>query len=140
MEPAAGAFVGRIIDNKFGTVGRAPPGSEARIGEDGEIQLRGPHIMVGYNNLESATEEAFTEDGWLRTGDQGSIDKDGYLTITGRIKDMIKTSGGKIIVPGAVEAAFKALCPYVSQFLVFGDTHPYCVALVTLDPRPIGAF
>lgn len=139
-ESTAGAFVARPIDNKFGTVGRALPGSEARIGDEGEIQLRGPHIMSGYNNLPEASNEAFTEDGWFRTGDQGSIDADGYLTITGRLKDLIKTSGGKIVVPGAVEAAFKALCPYVSQFLVFGDKHPYCVALVTLDPDSIATW
>lgn len=139
-ESTAGAFVARPIDNKFGTVGRPLPGSEARIGDEGEIQLRGPHIMSGYNNLPEASQEAFTADGWFRTGDQGSIDADGFLTITGRLKDMIKTSGGKIVVPGAVEATFKALCPYVSQFLVFGDKHPYCVALVTLDPDSIATW
>lgn len=139
-ETTAGAFCGRPVDNKFGTVGRALPGSEVRIGEENEIQLRGPHIMSGYNNLPSETEAAFTHDGWLRTGDQGSLDSEGYLTITGRIKDLIKTSGGKIVVPGSVEATFKALCPYVSQILVFGDTHPYCVALITLDPDSIAAW
>ncbi|MEV8183513.1 AMP-dependent synthetase/ligase [Specibacter sp. NPDC078692] len=139
-ETTAGAFCGRPIDNKFGTVGRALPGSDVRIGEDGEIQLRGPHIMSGYNNLPSESEAAFTEDGWLRTGDQGSLDSEGFLTITGRIKDLIKTSGGKTVVPGAVEATFKALCPYVSQMLVFGDTRPYCVALITLDPDSIAAW
>ena len=139
-ETTAGAFCGRPIDNKFGTVGRALPGSDVRIGDDGEIQLRGPHIMSGYNNLPIESEAAFTDDGWLRTGDQGSLDSEGFLTITGRIKDLIKTSGGKIVVPGAVEASFKALCPYVSQILVFGDTHPYCVALITLDPDSIAAW
>ncbi|MBD7958112.1 AMP-binding protein [Microbacterium sp. Sa4CUA7] len=139
-ETTAGAFCGRPIDNKFGTVGRALPGSDVRIAPDGEIQLRGPHIMSGYNNLETETADAFTPDGWLRTGDQGTLDADGFLTITGRLKDLIKTSGGKIVVPGAVEAAFKALCPYVSQFLVFGDERPYCVALVTLDPDAIAAW
>ncbi len=121
-------------------MGRALPGSQVRTAADGEIQLRGPHIMDGYNNLPDETAAAFTEDGWLRTGDQGSLDADGFLTITGRLKDLIKTSGGKIVVPGAIEAAFKALCPYVSQFLVFGDGHPYCVALVTLDPDAIAAW
>lgn len=139
-ETTAGAFCGRPVDNKFGTVGRALPGSEVRIAEDGEIQLRGPHIMSGYNNLGDESAAAFTDDGWLRTGDQGSLDAEGFLTITGRLKDLIKTSGGKIVVPGSVEAAFKALCPYVSQFLVFGDQHPYCVALVTLDPDAIAAW
>ena len=139
-ETTAGAFCGRPVDNKFGTVGRALPGSEVRIASGGEIQLRGPHIMSGYNNLPDETQAAFTDDGWLRTGDQGSLDDEGFLTITGRLKDLIKTSGGKIVVPGAVEASFKALCPYVSQILVFGDTHPYCVALITLDPDAIAAW
>lgn len=139
-ETTAGAFCGRPVDNKFGTVGRALPGSEVRIGAEGEIQLRGPHIMSGYNKLPNESAAAFTDDGWLRTGDQGSLDSEGFLTITGRIKDLIKTSGGKIVVPGAVEATFKALCPYVSQILVFGDTHPYCVALITLDPDSIAAW
>ena len=96
--------------------------------------------MTGYNNLDAESAAAFTEDGWLKTGDQGSLDADGFLTITGRLKDLIKTSGGKIVVPGSVEATFKALCPYVSQFLVFGDGHPYCVALVSLDPDAIAAW
>lgn len=139
-ETTAGAFCGRPVDNKFGTVGRALPGSEVRIGDEGEIQLRGPHIMSGYNNLGDESAAAFTDDGWLRTGDQGSLDADGFLTITGRLKDLIKTSGGKIVIPGSVEATFKALCPYVSQFLVFGDEHPYCVALITLDPDAIAAW
>ncbi|WP_243077247.1 long-chain fatty acid--CoA ligase [Microbacterium sp. SS28] len=139
-ETAAGAFCGRPVDNKFGTVGRALPGSEVRLGEDGEIELRGPHIMAGYHNLPAETAAAFTPDGWLRTGDQGSLDAEGFLTITGRLKDLIKTSGGKIVVPGSVEAAFKALCPYASQILVFGDGHPYCVALIALDPDAIAAW
>ena len=83
---------------------------------------------------EDETARAFTEDGWLRTGDKGSIDADGFLTITGRIKDLFKTSGGKYIAPSAIESKFKAVCPYASQFLVFGDQRNYCVALITLDP------
>ncbi len=139
-ETAAGAFCGRPVDNRFGTVGRALPGSEVRLGDDGEVQVRGPHIMEGYHNLPEVTAETFTEDGWLRTGDQGTLDADGYLTVTGRLKDLIKTSGGKIVPPAAVEASFKAICPYVSQFLVFGDARPYCVALITLDPDGIAAW
>jgi long-chain acyl-CoA synthetase len=139
-ETTAGAFCGRPIDHRFGTVGRALPGSEVRLGEAGEIQLRGPHIMAGYHALPDATAEILTEDGWLRTGDQGVLDADGFLTVTGRLKDLLKTSGGKMVAPSAVEAAFKAVCPYVSQFLVFGDGHPYCVALVSLDPDAIAAW
>ena len=75
-----------------------------------------------------------TDDGWLRTGDKGSLDDEGFLTITGRIKDLFKTSGGKYIAPSAIEAKFKAICPYASQFMVFGNDRNFVVALVTLDP------
>ncbi|WP_404429738.1 long-chain fatty acid--CoA ligase [Microbacterium lacus] len=139
-ETAAGAFCGRPVDNRFGTVGRALPGSEVRLGDDGEVHVRGPHIMEGYHNLPEVTAETFTDDGWLRTGDRGTLDGDGFLTVTGRLKDLIKTSGGKIVPPAVVEASFKAICPYVSQFLVFGDARPYCVALITLDPDGIAAW
>ncbi len=118
----------------MGTVGKALPGAEVRIGENDEVQLRGPHVMQGYHNLPEESAQTFTEDGWLRTGDKGSLDAEGFLTITGRIKDLFKTSGGKYIAPSAIEAKFKALCPYVSQFMVFGNERNYVVALVTLDP------
>ena len=133
-ENAAGATVNHPDDYKMGTVGPAIPGSEVRIGENDEVQLRGPHIMDGYHNLPDATAEAFTADGWLRTGDKGALDSEGFLTITGRIKELFKTSGGKYIAPPAIEAKFKAICPYASQFMVFGNQRNYVVALVTLDP------
>jgi long-chain acyl-CoA synthetase len=133
-ENAAGATVNHPDDYKIGSVGPALPGSEIRIGDGDEVQIKGPHVMEGYHNLEEETARAFTEDGWLRTGDKGSIDADGFLTITGRIKDLFKTSGGKYIAPSAIESKFKAVCPYASQFLVFGDQRNYCVALITLDP------
>jgi len=133
-ENAAGATVNHPDHYKMGTVGPALPGSEVRIGEGGEVQLRGPHIMAGYHNLPEKTAEAFTEDGWLRTGDKGELDADGFLTITGRIKELFKTSGGKYIAPPAIESKFKALCPYASQFMVFGSERNFVVALVTLDP------
>ena len=133
-ENAAGATVNHPDHYKMGTVGSALPGSEVRIGEGGEVQLRGPHIMAGYHNLPDKTAEAFTEDGWLRTGDKGEIDADGFLTITGRIKELFKTSGGKYIAPPAIESKFKALCPYASQFMVFGAERNFVVALITLDP------
>ncbi len=139
-ENAAGAAVNHPDDYKIGTVGPAIPGSEIRIGEGDEVQLRGPHVMEGYHNLPDATAEAFTEDGWLRTGDKGSLDADGFLTITGRIKELFKTSGGKYIAPPAIEAKFKVLCPYVSQFMVFGNERNYVVALVTLDPEAIAGW
>ncbi len=133
-ENAAGATVNSPEHYKIGTVGPALPGAEIRIGEGDEVQLRGPHVMEGYHNLPEETAKAFTEDGWLRTGDKGSIDADGFLTITGRIKELFKTSGGKYVAPPAIESKFKAICPYTSQFMVFGDERNYCVALITLDP------
>jgi long-chain acyl-CoA synthetase len=93
--------------------------------------------MDGYHNMPDETAETLTEDGWLRTGDKGSLDSEGFLTITGRIKELFKTSGGKYIAPPAIEAKFKAVCPYASQFMVFGNQRNYCVALVTLDPDAI---
>ena len=89
--------------------------------------------MDGYHNLPDKTAEAFTDDGWLRTGDVGNIDADGFLTVTGRIKEIFKTSGGKYIAPPAIEAKFMAICPYASQFMVFGEARNYCVALISLD-------
>ena len=133
-ENSAGATVNHPADNKIGTVGRALPGTEVKIGEGDEVLLRGPHVMHGYHNLPEETAKTLTEDGWLRTGDKGSLDADGYLTITGRIKDLFKTSGGKYIAPSAIEANFKAICPYASQFMVFGNDRNFVVALVTLDP------
>ncbi|WP_182523751.1 AMP-dependent synthetase/ligase [Nocardioides dongkuii] len=133
-ENAAGATVNHPDDYKIGSVGPALPGAQIRIGEGDEVQIKGPHVMEGYHNLPEETAKAFTEDGWLRTGDKGSIDADGFLTITGRIKDLFKTSGGKYIAPSSIESKFKAICPYTSQFMVFGSERNYVVALVTLDP------
>jgi long-chain acyl-CoA synthetase len=132
-ENAAGATVNHPEDYKMGTVGPALPGAEVKLGEGDEVLLRGPHIMEGYHNLPEETAKALDADGWLHTGDKGAIDADGFLTITGRIKDLFKTSGGKYIAPSAIESKFKALCPYASQFVVFGDEKNYCVALITLD-------
>jgi len=132
-ETAGGGFVNRPDHYKLGTVGLPFPGTEVRIGADGEVQIRGPDVMVGYHNMPEANAAAFTGDGWLRTGDEGSVDGEGFLSITGRIKDMFKTSGGKYIVPTAIEEKFIALCPYASQFLVFGEARNFCVALIALD-------
>ncbi len=133
-ENAAGATVNHPDQYKMGTVGMALPGAEVTIGEGDEVLLRGPHIMAGYHNNPEETAKTITEDGWLRTGDKGSLDSDGFLTITGRIKDLFKTSGGKYIAPSSIEAKFKAICPYASQFMVFGNDRNFVVALVTLDP------
>jgi long-chain acyl-CoA synthetase len=133
-ENSAGATVNHPDDNRIGTVGRALPGAEVRIGDGDEVLLRGPHVMEGYHNLPEETARSLDADGWLHTGDKGSLDADGYLTITGRIKELFKTSGGKYIAPPAIESKFKAICPYASQFMVFGNERNYVVALVTLDP------
>ena len=90
--------------------------------------------MDGYHNLPEETAKTLTDDGWLRTGDKGALDADGFLRITGRIKELFKTSGGKYIAPPAIESKFKAICPYASQFVVFGNERNFVVALVTLDP------
>ncbi|GAB2767343.1 AMP-dependent synthetase/ligase [Nocardioides salsibiostraticola] len=133
-ETSAGAFVNHPDQYKFGTVGSAFPGSEVKLGEGDEILIKGPHTMDGYHNLPEETAKTLTEDGFIRTGDKGSIDEDGMLTITGRIKDLFKTSGGKYIAPNALESKFKAVCPYASQFMVFGNDRNFVVALITLDP------
>jgi long-chain acyl-CoA synthetase len=132
-ETAGGGFINRPDHFKLGTVGLPFEGTEVRIGADREVQVRSPNVMAGYHHLPEATAAAFTEDGWLRTGDEGHLDDDGFLSITGRIKDMFKTSGGKYIVPPAIEEKFIALCPYASQFLVFGEARNFCVALIALD-------
>lgn len=121
--------------------GRIAPLVDFRIDEDAgsELQVRGPWIARAYYK-DPASEEKFTDDGWLRTGDKGALDADGFLTITGRIKELFKTSGGKYIAPPAIESKFKAVCPYASQFMVFGNERNYCVALVTLDPDAIAGW
>jgi len=133
-ESAAGACVNRPDRYKLGTVGLPMDGTSIRINDDdGEIQIRGACVMDGYHNLPDKTAETFTHDGWLRSGDLGKIDADGFLTVTGRIKEMFKTSGGKYIAPPAIEAKFMAMCPYASQFMVFGEARNFCVALIALD-------
>jgi long-chain acyl-CoA synthetase len=133
-ESSAGSFVNHPDAYKMGTVGPVFPASEVRLGEGDEVLIRGPGVMEGYHNLPDETAAALTEDGWLRTGDKGELDADGFLRITGRIKELFKTSGGKYIAPPAIESKFKAICPYASQFMVFGSERNFCVALVTLDP------
>ncbi|HET8959549.1 AMP-dependent synthetase/ligase [Nocardioides sp.] len=132
-ESSAGSFVNHPDGYKFGTVGPTVPGTEVKLGEGDEILIKGPGIMDGYHNLPEETAKTLTDDGWLRTGDKGSLDEEGFLTITGRIKELFKTSGGKYIAPPAIESKFKAICPYASQFVVFGNERNFCVALITLD-------
>ncbi len=133
-ETSAGAFINRPDNYRLGTVGLPFDGTDVRIGDNGEVQIKGPCVMDGYHNLPEKTAETLTEDGWLRTGDKGQLDADGFLTITGRIKELFKTSGGKYVAPPAIEAKFMAMCPYASHLLVFGEARNFCVALITLDP------
>jgi long-chain acyl-CoA synthetase len=132
-ETSAGSFVNLPDSYKFGTVGHVFLGSEVKIADDGEVLIKGPGVMDGYHNLPEQTEESL-KDGWLHTGDIGEVDADGFLRITDRKKDLFKTSGGKYIAPSNIEAQFKAVCPYASQFLVHGSERNFCVALITLDP------
>jgi long-chain acyl-CoA synthetase len=131
-ETSTAATVARPDAFRFGKVGRAFEGCEIKIADDGEILVRGPNVFQGYYKNDDATRETIDEDGWLHTGDIGEIDQDGYLSITGRKKDIIITAGGKNITPANLEAEIKQ-SPYVSQCVVIGDRRPYLVALITLD-------
>ncbi len=117
---------------KFGSVGRPLSGVEIRIAADGEILARGPNIALGYHRRPQETAAAWDAEGWFHTGDIGAVDEGGFLRITDRKKDLIKTSGGKYVAPQKIENALKSQ-PYVSQAVVIGDGRKYCVALVTLD-------
>ncbi|WP_371152914.1 AMP-dependent synthetase/ligase [Buchananella felis] len=118
--------------SKIGTVGPALPPLQVRISDDGEILIKGPSVFQGYHNAPEATAAAFTEDGWFRTGDLGSLDSDGYVRITGRAKEIIVTAGGKNVAPAALEDPLRGH-PLISQVVVVGDQRPFVAALVTLD-------
>ena len=122
---------------RFGTVGQPLPGFEVRIAEDGEIEVRSETVFKGYFMDPEATAAVLGEDGWLRTGDVGELDADGFLRITDRKKDILVTAGGKNVAPQNIENDLKT-SKYVSQALVVGDRRPYVSALITLDPREVG--
>ncbi len=136
-ESSAGSFVNPEGKARLGTVGRPLGDLQCKLDTDGEVLLKGRPIMRGYHNLPEETAAAFTDDGWLRTGDIGEIDADGYLRITDRKKDLIKTSGGKYVAPSYIEGLFKSICPYVSQAIVIGQARNFCTMLFTLDPDAI---
>ena len=130
-ENAAGATINYVGNNKIGSVGKAMPGTEMKIAEDGEILIKGDHVMKGYYNNRTATAETII-DGWLHTGDVGKIDSEGYVSITGRKKEIYVSSGGKNIAPLVIEETMKSI-PLLSQCFLVGDGRKYCSALFTLD-------
>ncbi|NMM99062.1 MULTISPECIES: AMP-dependent synthetase/ligase [Bifidobacterium] len=138
-ETAAPFAATRVSDNVIGTVGQPAPGSSIRISDEGELQVKGPNVFRGYHNLPEKTAEAFTADGWLRTGDLAEIDDEGRITITGRIKDIIITAGGKNVSPIPLEEEI-AKCPIVEHCVVVGDQRPFIGALVTLDPESLAVW
>ena len=135
-ETTAPASVNRPTALKIGTVGQPIPGVDIRIAEDGEILVRGINVLRGYWNNEAATKEAL-EDGWLHTGDLGSLDEDGFLRITGRKKEILVTAGGKNVAPAPLEDRLRSH-PLVSQCLVVGDGRKFISALITLDEEALG--
>jgi long-chain acyl-CoA synthetase len=137
-ETATAATVCTVENHKFGTVGKPFPGVEIRIAEDGEVLIKGPNIFQGYHNNADASFGS-VEDGWLHTGDLGSLDEDGFLSITGRKKDIIITAGGKNITPANLENDLKQ-CRWISQAVMHGDQRPYPVVLITLDEEEIAAY
>jgi long-chain acyl-CoA synthetase len=136
-ETCAVETLNTIEEHRFGTVGKPLPICNVKIADDGEVLMSGPHIFKGYFHNEQATQETLVE-GWLHSGDLGELDDEGYLTITGRKKDLIITSSGKNVSPSNIENAL-TLSRWISQAVVFGDRRPYLTALLTLDPDEVGA-
>ncbi|TDK46176.1 AMP-dependent synthetase/ligase [Antarcticimicrobium luteum] len=138
-ENAGLATVNLPDDNKLGTVGKPVPGFKVRIAEDGEIQTYGLNNFQGYWRNNEKTAETFTEDGWLRTGDVGRLDEDGFLTITGRLKDIIITAGGKNITPAEIESRLK-FSHYIADAVVIGDRRKYLSCLIMIDQENVEKF
>ncbi|MEN0066629.1 MAG: AMP-binding protein, partial [Myxococcota bacterium] len=128
--------VNRPHEFRLGTVGKALPGIDVRIAEDGEIIAKGPNITSGYLNRPEATAGAFDDEGWFHTGDLGSLDNEGFVKITGRKKELIKTSGGKYVSPNKIEGLIKDF-QIVQEAVVIGDRRNYCVVLISLDPEEL---
>lgn len=132
-ETSAAITVNRVGDLRVGSVGKLLPGNSMRLGEDGELLVKGGVVFDGYWNNEAETEAVFT-DGWFHTGDLGSIDDDGFLTIVGRKKEIIVTAGGKNVAPAVLEDQLRAH-PLISQAMCVGDAQPFIAALITIDPE-----
>jgi long-chain acyl-CoA synthetase len=128
--------VNRPSRNKIGTVGQPLPGVKVRIADDGEILMAGPIVFRGYWRNPEATAEILDADGWLHTGDIGSLDETGYLSVTGRKKELIVTAGGKNVSPAVLEDRLRAH-PLISQTMVVGDNRPFIACLITLDPEAL---
>jgi long-chain acyl-CoA synthetase len=131
-ETCAAATINTVDAVRFGTIGKPLPGTEVSVASDGELLIRGPHVFKGYYKEPAATEETITPDGWLHSGDLGSVSDDGFVTITGRKKDLIITSSGKNITPVNIESSLRE-SRYITEAVVFGDNRPYLVAMLTLD-------
>ena len=139
-ECTTGATINRPTRYRFGSVGPALPGVELRVADDGEVLIKTDTVFDGYFKDEEATREILSDDGWLRSGDVGHLDEDGFLTITDRLKDILVTAGGKNVAPQNLENALKTHA-VISQALVVGDRRPYVAALITLSEGidPAGA-
>ncbi|HVB42213.1 MAG TPA: AMP-dependent synthetase/ligase [Streptosporangiaceae bacterium] len=135
-ETSAAAVVNRPSRNKIGTVGLPLPGVSVRIADDGEILIAGPVVFRGYWRNEEATAKDLDSDGWLRTGDIGMLDDEGFLSVTGRKKELIVTAGGKNVAPAVLEDRLRAH-PLISQCMVVGDNRPFIACLITLDPEAL---
>jgi long-chain acyl-CoA synthetase len=136
-ETTASSTVNRPERNKIGTVGQPLPGVAIKISAESEILIRGGNVFPGYWQEDEATKEAFTEDGWFRTGDLGALDDEGFLTITGRQKEILVTAGGKNVAPAVLEDRLRSHA-LIGQAMVVGDGRPYIAALITLDPDALG--
>ncbi|WP_217545734.1 long-chain fatty acid--CoA ligase [Streptomyces sp. GbtcB6] len=135
-ETSAAATIVPPLAPRPGTVGQPIPGTAVRIADDGEVLVKGPVVFGSYWNNPAATAEVLPDDGWFETGDLGALDADGYLTITGRKKDILVTSGGKNVSPAVLEDRLRSRSP-VGQCLVVGDNRPFVAALITLDPEAV---
>jgi long-subunit acyl-CoA synthetase (AMP-forming) len=133
-ETAAVVSTNRVENRRHGTVGHPVPGCEVRLAEDGEILVRGDNIMARYRNLPEQTAEALDADGWLHTGDVGTFDEDGFLTLVDRKKELLITAGGKNLAPTQIENAIRSACHLLGPVVAIGDRRPYITALLTLDP------
>jgi long-chain acyl-CoA synthetase len=138
-ETSPAAAVNMPARQKIGTVGRPLPGVSIRIADDGEVLIKGKIVFPGYWKNEQATTETFTDDGWYRTGDLGNLDDEGFLTITGRKKEIIVTAGGKNVAPAVLEDRLRGN-PLISQCMVVGDGRPFIGVLITLDAEATAAW